>query len=184
MPVRIIGIAMALIGVVLVTFNAGFSLEEGVGGIDPLGVAFSLMAALSFAVFSIVGKKVLASNDPLVITAVAIFSGAVLLAVLTASTVGFSGLFDSGWVTISLSVFLGLTMIGISYPIWFICLKRLPATHASIYIYLTPVFAVVLSLVILDERFSWLFWVGGILILTGIIITNRFAQDRSIKRKK
>ena len=40
---------------------------------------------------------------------------------------------------------------------------------------LTPVFAVILSLIILRERFSWLFWVGGACILGGIIITNRFA---------
>ena len=44
-----------------------------------------------------------------------------------------------------------------------------PASHASIYTYLTPVFAVILSLIILHERFSWLFWVGGALISGGII---------------
>jgi len=101
--------------------------------------------------------------------------------VLTASTVGFSQIATSGWQTVLIMVFLGLTMIGISYPLWFICLKRLPASHASIYIYLTPVFAVVLSLIILDERFSWLFWVGGVLIIAGIVITSRSAKAVSSK---
>ena len=76
-------------------------------------------------------------------------------------------------------VFLGLTMIGISYPLWFICLKKLPASHVSIYTYITPVFAFILSLIILDERFSWLFWVGAVLIIGGLIITNRFASAKS-----
>lgn len=182
--IRIIGIVLALGGVVLVTFNAGFSIGEGANKVDLLGVGFSLMAALSFAIYSVIGKKILTANDPLIIVALALLSGAVLLTILTASTVGFSELFFSGWQTMLLIIFLGLTMIGIAYPLWFTSLKRLPASHASIYIYLTPVFAVILSLIILKERFSWLFWVGGILVLTGIIITNRFASGKSIKKNK
>jgi drug/metabolite transporter (DMT)-like permease len=177
MPARIAGIAIALLGVVLVTFNTGFSLGEDRGGIDLLGCAFSLMAAFSFSLYSVIGKRILTSNDPLIVAALALFSGAILLNVFTTVTVGHSATINAGWPTFLLMVFLGLTMIGIAYPLWFTCLKRLPASHASIYIYLTPVFAVTLSLIILQERFSWLFWVGGACILGGIIITNRFAAD-------
>ena len=184
MPARIIGITLALCGVVLVTFNTGFSFGEGAHRIDMLGCSFSLMAALSFALYSVIGKKVLISNDPLIVAVIALFSGAVMLTALTATTVGFSEIVFAGWSTFLLMVFLGLTMIGIAYPLWFTCLKRLPASHASIYIYLTPVFAVILSLIILYERFSWLFWVGGVFILGGIIITNKFASGKSSPRNK
>ena len=181
--VRILGIALALCGVILVTFNRGFDLG-GAGSIDLLGCAFSLLAALSFALYSVIGKKVLVSNDPLLIALIALFSGAVLLATLTAFTVGFSEIVNSGWSTLGILIFLGLTMIAIAYPLWFTCLKRLPASHVSIYIYITPVFAVLLSLIILDERFSWLFWVGGALIIGGIFITNRFASGNLPEKKK
>ena len=107
-----------------------------------------------------------------------------MLTILTAATVGFSEVLLAGWPTILLMVFLGLTMISIAYPLWFICLKRFPASQISIYIYLTPVFAVILSLIILHERFSWLFWVGGVLILGGIIIANKFASDSSTPQDK
>jgi drug/metabolite transporter (DMT)-like permease len=178
--IRIIGIVFALFGAALVTFNKGFSFGEGVGSIDLLGCAFSLLAAFSFALYSILGKRILANNDPLIIAGIALFSGTVLLTILTVSTVGFSEIAVAGWRTISLMVFLGLTMIGIAYPLWFTCLKRLPVSHASIYIYITPIFAVILSLIILNERFSWLFWVGGVFILGGIIITNKFAPNKSV----
>ena len=179
-PASIIGIVLALGGVLLVTFNKGFSFGQGAGsGIDLLGCAFSLLAALSFALYSVIGKKVLVSNDPLIIATIALFSGAVLLNILTAATVGFSEIFTAGWPTFFLTAFLGLTMIGIAYPLWFTCLKKLPAAHISIYIYLTPIFAVILSLIILHERFSWLFWAGGALILGGIIISNKFALGKS-----
>ena len=182
LPARITGIAIALLGVVLVTFNTGFALARDGGSIDLLGCAFSLLAALSFSLYSVIGKKILTSNDPLIVAALALFSGAVLLNLFTSVTVGYTDIFRAGWPTFLLMVFLGLTMIGIAYPLWFTCLKRLPASHASIYIYLTPVFAVILSLIILRERFSWLFWVGGGCILGGIIITNRFAvvKEKSV----
>ena len=172
----IFGIILAVAGVLLVTFNQGFSLGS-TGRIDFLGISFSLLAALSSALYSVIGKKVLSSNDPLVITTLALFFGAVLQVILTVSTVGFSEVAVAGLKINLLTVFLGVTMIGISYPLWFVCLKRFPASQISIYMYLTPVFGVILSLIILDERFSWLFWVGGLLILAGIIITNAKKGD-------
>ncbi|HEY5500656.1 MAG TPA: DMT family transporter [Candidatus Humimicrobiaceae bacterium] len=183
-PLSIIGIILAICGVVLVTFNKGFSIGDGAGGIDLLGCAFSLLAALSAALYSVIGKRVLESNDPLIVAALAMFSGAVLLTILTAVTVGFSDVLLAGWPTILLMVFLGLTMISIAYPLWFVCLKKFPASQISIYIYLTPVFAVILSLIILHERFSWLFWVGGALILGGIIIANKFASGSSTPKNR
>ena len=178
-----LGIFLAIIGVLLVTFNNGFYLNDGGANINLLGCAFSLLAALSAALYSVIGKKVLTSNDPVIITTIAIFSGAVLLTVLTASTVGFSEIFRAGWTTILMMIMLGLTMIGVAYPLWFVCLKRFPASQISIYIYLTPVFAVILSLIILDEKFKWLFWVGAPLILTGIIITNTFSTRKTLLKK-
>ena len=182
--VRIIGIVLALLGVVLVIFNTGFSFREGAQNIDMLVYSFSLMAALSFAFYSVIGKRVLTSNDPLIVVMLALFSGAVMLATLTTITVGFSEIIIAGWPTFLFMAFLGLTMTGIAYLLWFICLKRLPVSHASIYIYLTPVFAVILSLIILHERFSWLFWVGGVFILGGIIIMNKFAPGKSVPYNK
>ena len=178
-----LGIFLAIIGVLLVTFNNGFYLNDGGANINLLGCAFSLLAALSAALYSVIGKKVLTSNDPVIITTIAIFSGAVLLTVLTASTVGFSEIFRAGWTTILMMIMLGLTMIGVAYPLWFVCLKRFPASQISIYIYLTPVFAVILSLIILDEKFKCLFWVGAPLILTGIIITNTFSTRKTLLKK-
>ncbi len=177
-PASIIGIAIALCGVVFVTFNRGFTIEGGAGGIDLIGCLFSIMAAFLFALYSVLGKKVLISSDPLIVTVISLFSGAALLAILTSVTVGFSEVIQSDWRTLLILIFIGLSN-GIAYPLWFTCLKRLPAAHVSIYIYLMPVFAIILSLIIINERFSWLFWVGAALILGGIMITNRYPSVRS-----
>ena len=104
--------------------------------------------------------------------------------ILASRTVGMEGLVRAGAVTWLLMLLLGIGMIGISYPIWFFCLKRLPASQISIYIYMTPMFAVILSLIILQERFSWLFWLGGALILGGIVTVNVFSKGEGVRRQR
>lgn len=176
-PLSIIGIVFAVGGVLLVVFNQGFSMGIGSGSVNFIGILFSLLAAFSTALYSVLGKKILHLNDPLIVIVLALFFGAVLQIILTVFTVGFSEISTAGWQINALMIFLGITMIGIANSIWFVCLKAFPASQISIYIYLTPVFAVILSLVILNEKFSWLFWIGSALILTGIIITNKFSTQ-------
>ena len=161
---------------VFITFNGGFALDAG---LDLLGCAFSILAAFCFSLYTVFGKRVLSRNDPLIVSTLALFSGAVCLTLFCAFTSGFSGLSSAGGGTWALMIMLGLTMIGIAYPTWFTCLKRLPASHVSVYIYMTPVFAVILSLAILKERFSWLFWLGGALVLGGIVLASLARGDRN-----
>ena len=159
-------IACAFGGVVLVTFNQGLAASSR---IDLVGCLFSLCAALSFALYTVIGKSVVQRNDPLIVTALALFAGALLLSVFTGATVGFTSLAAAGGLAWALMILLGVTMIGFAYPAWFACLRLLPASRVSIFIYLTPVFAVVLSFLILDERFAWLFYIGGALVLGSVV---------------
>lgn len=166
---RILGIILAAAGVAFVIFNRGFTLDERV---DLVGIVYSLSAAISFALYSIFAKKMLERNDPLTISTISVFSGSIFLLILSSLTVGFNTLSQARSSTWALMIFLGVGMIGIAYPIWFTCLKRLKASHASVYIYMTPVFAVLLSLLILKESFLWPFWLGGSLVLSGIFTSN------------
>ena len=166
---RAAAILCAFAGVVLVTFNQGFAPGAR---IDLFGCLLSLLAALSFALYTVLGKRLVERNDPLLVTAVALFAGAVALSTLTGVTVGFTSLGAADGLTWFLMILLGVTMIGFAYPAWFACLKMLPASRVSIFIYMTPVFAVILAFLILDERFSWLFYVGGALVLGSVVVST------------
>jgi drug/metabolite transporter (DMT)-like permease len=166
---RAAGILVAFCGVVLVTFNRGFTLSAG---IDLTGCAFSLLAALSFTLYTVMGKRLVGRNDPLIVTSLALFAGALLLACVTAGFVGFASLARARVQAWWLMILLGVSMIGFAYPAWFETLKRLPASRASVFVYLTPVFAVILSFLILDERFGWVFYAGGALVLGGVALSS------------
>ncbi len=167
--IRILAIALALMGVVLVVFNRGFRLERAA---PLLGCLFSILGAIAFAIYSVFGKKLLQRNDPINVVAIAVFSGAVLLSIFTRFSIGYSSLVNIGGKTWLLTILLGATMIGLAYPMWFLSLRRLPASHVSVYLYMTPLFAVLLSFLILHETFGWLFWIGGLLILGGIVLSG------------
>ena len=167
--IRILAIALALMGVVLVVFNRGFRLERAA---PLLGCLFSILGAIAFAIYSVFGKKLLQRNDPINVVAIAVFSGAVLLGIFTRFSIGYSSIVDIGGKTWLLTILLGATMIGLAYPMWFLSLRRLPASHVSVYLYMTPLFAVLLSFLILHETFGWLFWIGGLLILGGIVLSG------------
>jgi drug/metabolite transporter (DMT)-like permease len=169
-PMRVLAIGLALAGVVLVVFNRGFGFG---GGVDLLGCAFSIAGAVSFALYSVLGKRLLERNDPIHVVAIAVFSGSILLAILTRFTTGYASLMNVQTGTWLLTILLGATMIGLAYPMWFLGLKGLPASHISIYVYMTPLFAVVLSYLILGETFGLYFWLGAGLILVGIVMSDR-----------
>ena len=166
---RVAAIVCAFAGVALITFNQGFTPGAK---IDFVGCLFSLLAALSFALYSVIGKGVVQRNDPLLVTALALFSGAVLLCIFTAATVGYRSLPSAGGPAWLLMILLGVTMIGFAYPAWFACLKLVPASRVSIFVYMTPVFAVLLSFLILDERFGWIFYLGGALVLGSVVVSS------------
>jgi drug/metabolite transporter (DMT)-like permease len=174
--VRVAAIFLAMAGVVFVVFNTGLGLN---GWVDLIGCSFSLGAAVSFALYSVFGKGVLEKNDPLIVVTLALLSGGVLLTALAFLSGTAATLFEASAGIWLLMVWLGVGMIGISYPIWFFCLKRLPASQVSIYIYTTPVFAVLLSLLILKERFFWPFWLGAALVLFGIVLANSKVERRA-----
>jgi drug/metabolite transporter (DMT)-like permease len=166
---RKVAIVLALMGVVLVVFNRGFHFKQAV---DLLGCLFSILGAIAFAIYSVVGKKLLQRNDPIVVVTLAVLSGSILLVIFAGFTIGYSSLVNVGGETWLLTVLLGVTLIGLAYPMWFLSLRRLPASHVSLYIYMAPLFAVFLSFLILHETFGWLFWVGGLLILGGIVLSG------------
>jgi drug/metabolite transporter (DMT)-like permease len=66
-----------------------------------------------------------------------------------------------------------------SFGLWFMALKRGGATKASGYLFLTPLFTVILSFLVLGSPLSWEQAIGGCLIGFGLWLVNRTAPARS-----
>ena len=80
-------------------------------------------------------------------------------------------------------VLLGVSMIGFAYPAWFETLKRLPASRASVFVYLTPVFAETARLLKPRGTFAFMTLDRASALLTEPVMTRLTTQVERDRRE-
>lgn len=164
----IAGSVMAVIGVALVVFNGQIILK-----ISPMGDALAFAAALCWAVYSLLLRKV-SRYSSVFVTRKVFFYG--LVTVLPWYLVwpwdfplrGF--LQPAVWGNL---LFLGLVASFACFALWSYTSKKLGALAVSNYVYLNPVSTVVASSIVLGERMTWMAVTGSALILLGLYLANK-----------
>lgn len=137
--------------------------------------------ALSWTAYTLIGKSVLQGVSALSATTYAALSGTVLLAgaallMPTPIAVGLAPPTASllGWIAI---VFLGIPGTAIAF-VWFSQgVRELGPTRAAVFINLTPVFAVALAVMLLNERLEWSMLAGGGLVVAGVWLINHVGSS-------
>lgn len=163
------GSLIALAGVALVVYNGHFVLK-----LSPLGDFLSFLAALSWAFYSLIMRKLFTRYDTVFITRKIFFYG--LLTILPAFLFSpwqakFSTLTEPS-VLLNL-LFLGVLASLICFVVWNIILKRLGTIRASNYIYLNPLATMMGSAFLLSEPITYMTLLGSGLILGGVYLAGR-----------
>lgn len=132
-----------------------------------------IIAAVTWAVYTIQSKKILDRYTPLQFSALMTTAGAVFLTLLA-----FSGKADTNWNAVSLPAFggmlySGLLAIGVAYLIWNNGLVKVGAVRTSMYQNLVPVLGLIFGVVLLNESLDWLQYTGSAIVVTGIILTRK-----------
>lgn len=163
------GSLMALVGVALVVYNGSFILK-----ISPLGDFLTLIAALSWAFYSLIMKKMTGRYNTIFITRKIFFYG--ILTILPAF------LFHPWQADLSLLLqpsilfnllFLGVLASLVCFAVWNVVLKNLGTVRASNYIYLNPLFTLVGSAILLHEHLTVMALIGAAFIMGGVYIAGR-----------
>ena len=158
------GSLLALVGVAVGVYNGHFILK-----ISPLGDFLTLLAAFSWAFYSLIMKKMSGRYRTTFITRKIFFYG--ILPILPAFILhpwqfSLSGLWQPAvWMNL---LFLGVLASLVCFVVWNIILKQLGTVRASNYIYLNPLFTLIGSAVLLDEQFTVMSLMGAMLILGGV----------------
>lgn len=168
-PMLIGGSLIALAGVAMVVYNGHFVLN-----LSPLGDFLSLLAALSWAFYSLIMRKLLNRYNTVFITRKIFFYG--LLTILPAFLyspwqVNLSVLTQPG-VLLNL-LFLGVIASLVCFVVWNMVLKRLGTIRASNYIYLNPLATMLGSAFLLSEPITFMMVIGAGLILGGVYLAGR-----------
>jgi drug/metabolite transporter (DMT)-like permease len=165
----IAGFLVAFTGIFLVIFNGSYVLK-----LDPVGDLLAVLAAASWAVYSVLLKKVNPRLNSFYVTG-RIFCYGILFTI--PALLIFRDDFmpahppDSG--VILNILFLGVFASAACYVMWNRAVKLIGAIKASNYIYLIPLITMIASVAILDEKVNGIMILGGGLILSGVFIGER-----------
>lgn len=170
-----IGSIVALLGVACVIFNSSFVVK-----MNPIGDLLSFAAALSWAVYSLVLRKLNALYSIMFISRKTFFYGVLtaLPYMLTEPQI------TSPTVLLQADVwphmlFLGVFASMIAYVIWAQSVKHLGAITASNYIYLQPIVTLIASVIILSETITIVGYLGCALILGGLWLGDYLTRKKS-----
>ncbi|MDD6890023.1 MAG: DMT family transporter [Bacteroidales bacterium] len=170
-----VGSVVAIVGVACIIFKSGFHLE-----VMPLGDLLALSAAFSWAIYSIVLRKVNANYSALFITRKTFFYGLLTALPFMAFEPEIAPLSALGEPIVLLNLlFLSLTASLIAYVIWSQTVKRLGAIKASNYLYFQPVVTMIVSAIMLpDDPLTLVGCLGCVLIIGGVWFGDFMTRKR------
>lgn len=166
---RLVAILLASLGVLAVIDPRSAQLSSAlfIGNLSLLG------AAITWALYSVLVRKVSSNTDLLQASAIMLIGGlpiTIPVSIWELSTQGI-GIVTTG--TIAGILFLGIISTAIAMFLWNYAFAELPAAVASLTFFAQPVVGSLLGWFFLNEKITPLFMLGGVLIGIGIVISSR-----------
>ena len=172
------GFVVAMTGIVLISFN-GQNLE-----LNPLGDLLAIAAALVWAIYSILTKKISSFGYPVILSTRRTFFYGILFMIPTLFFFDFQpGLSRFTDMTYLFNIlYLGLGASALCFVTWNFAVKGLGAVKTSVYIYMVPVITVITSVLILHEKLTLLAGIGTVLTLIGLFLSE-YKQEKNGTKK-
>ena len=136
--------------------------------VNVAGVSTGLAAGLTYALYSIFGKRALARYGPFTTLLYALGFGALFLALAMRRSPALPSA-----EALPILIYLILVPTLLSYVLYTNGLRRIEAGRASIVATIEPVVAALLGFLLLGERLEGWQWFGGVLVLSGVILIQR-----------
>jgi drug/metabolite transporter (DMT)-like permease len=170
-PIRWAGAALSLLGIYIVVGE-----RASVSTSTLLGDGLMFCATVCWAIYSVASQPLLKHHSPILITGYAMVIGAVLYGALAVPTIvhtDWRAISLFSWVLMTLSSLLALAL---SYIIWYTGVQRIGSARTAVYSNLTPVVAMLVAAVWLNEPIGVRQVIGAAAILGGVFVT-RFAPQ-------
>jgi len=170
-PLRMLGIALAVAGVVVVITRGELgALTRGAVGLGELLLFGSVLGWVSY---TLIGRVVPPGMTALGVTAWAALLGAVMLvacAVFERPWAQIAALPPSGWVAVA---YLGALGTVVAFLWFYQGVRGIGPARAAVFLSFVPVFGVVIAALVLGEPVLPSMVVGGALVVVGVLLTNR-----------
>jgi drug/metabolite transporter (DMT)-like permease len=164
----IIGLTIGFIGIIIIFYNRldSFS-NKGFA----LGVVLSIIATITWALGTIYTVKYSFSGNAYYNIGWQMLLGGILLFILSYSQprTPIQQINYWGWIDFAILTFAGAILTFICYMY---LLKKLPAVQVSIYVYINPIIAVIVSHWVFNEKITATLGIGALITLIGVYIVN------------
>jgi drug/metabolite transporter (DMT)-like permease len=175
-----LGVVLSFIGIVLIVGlgSGGLSLASE----TLFGNVLTLLAAICWAINTIMSKPLLRHYSPLKLTAVGMLMSTPVLLLLSSGEIvqqRWSAISAQGWMGV---VYSFLFANAIAYVLWNFSVQKAGNSRTAVFSNLVPVVAVVLSWLYLGEKLGMWQGIGALVTLTGVTLTRmspRRAPPRS-----
>jgi drug/metabolite transporter (DMT)-like permease len=164
---RMGGIALGFVGVALIVMRGGH------GTASTLGDLLSLGASLSWALYTVVGKRLLARATPLAVT-----TWATLIGVVPLLPFGLPGLRDVRWSALTtgqwlLLAYLSAGTIALANLLWYRALARTATARVVPFSFLVPLIATAIAVLAGQETLTLALALGALAVLGGVALAHR-----------
>lgn len=171
------GFVVAMVGIVLISFS-GSKLQ-----LNPMGDLLAVVAALVWAYYSILTRKISSFGYPVILSTRRTFFYGILFMIPTLFFFDFQpDLSRFANMTYLFNIlYLGLGASALCFVTWNFAVKKLGAVKTSVYIYMVPVITVVTSVLILREQLTLLAGIGTVLALIGLFLSEHKTERKDAK---
>lgn len=168
-PAFFAGLAVALAGVVLLSYNGSAVLK-----LDPRGDVLALLAAAIWSAYSLITRHISSFGYPVVQTTRRIFAYGLVFMLPALLIFGFRPSLAAVLEPVNLLnlVYLGLGACALCFVTWNFAVGKLGAVKTSTYIYLVPVVTLATSALVLGEPVTPLSAVGAALTVEGLALSE------------
>ncbi|GCF10702.1 DMT family transporter [Dictyobacter arantiisoli] len=171
-----LGILISFLGVALISFSAG-------GGFSfTPGTLLVLIASLAESIYFIFQKRFLRKYSSFELTAYTMWAGTLFMFVFAPQLI-------QEFPRASLSatravVYMGIFPAAIANVTWAITLSRMPASIATSFLNFSPILSTLIAWIWLHEIPTPLTFVGGLVIIIGVLLVNSRSTPHFFGRKR
>lgn len=164
---RVAGVVLGLVGVIILR-GKDFGLHDN----QAFGVILCLVAAFSYGVSALLGRRLLSASPPLATTTFQMLASCVMMAIL-------SLVIEQPWrlpmpSAITVLAILGLALLStaLAYLVFFQILQRSGATNVVLVTLMIPVTAILLGYLVLGERITQQEILGALVIGSALLVMD------------
>ena len=167
---RVTGVLIALLGVAVELGHGNplvlFSGHSGIGEVALFG------GVLSWATYTLIGKRLLTEMSPMSATTYAALTGTVMLALVCAvnGDLVLPQVTYKAWMALA---YMGILGTAIAFVWFYDGVRAIGPARSMVFVNLVPIFAIAFAMLLLGEKLEWSMVAGAALVIAGVFIINR-----------